>query len=217
VARLAPASMIVCPRSGSRLLRRNASIRLDAGAIVATDRQGSSRTFPLDGTDDSPRGFRSAKRLDEGGGYYLEDRQGRSLIRLDLMNWNVEQLSALEQAAGFKVVTDPGTPSDRPEMMTIEDPPYFAWASASAAVGIAAVSLYWLHIAPEAVMVLVALPALILFAWFMTLVKLSMPNRKEIAALEKQAHERAVEVLAETDDILKRYPAETPEPETEKP
>ena len=93
-------------------------------------------------------------------------------------------MGALEQASGFKAVIDPRTPTDRPEMMKIEDPPYFARAGASAAVGTAAVSLYWLHIAPEAVMILVALPALILFLWFITLTKLSMPSNKEIAAMQ---------------------------------
>jgi len=209
--------MVVRPKGGSRRLRRMASIRLDGSAIVATDRAGRSRTFPIDGTDDSPRGFRSAERLDDGG-YYLEDRRGRALVRLQIMDWDVEQLGALEDAAGFKAVIDSGAPSDRGEMMKIEDPPYFARASISAAVGTAAVSVYWLHLAPEAVIDFVAVPALILFLWFITLTKLSMPNRKEIAAMQKHAHERAVQVLAETDEILKRYPVETaPETETDKP
>lgn len=42
------------------------------------------------------------------------------------MNWDPEKLGDLEKAAGFKVVTDPGTPMDGPGMMKIEDPPYFA-------------------------------------------------------------------------------------------
>ena len=84
--------------------------------------------------------------------------------------------------------------------------------------GIAAVSLYWLHIAPEAVMLLVALPALILFVCFITLTKLSMPNNKEIAAMQKHAHERAVQTDALVEDILKRYPDQTaPESETDTP
>ena len=180
--------MVVRPTSGSPSLRKNATIRLEGGAIVATDRRRRSRSFLIDGTDTSPRGFRGTGQLD--GRHYLEDQRGRALVRLDLMDWDPEELGDLEDAAGFKVVTDPGTPSDRPEMMKIEDPPYFAWAGVSAAVGTAAVSLYWLHIAPEAVMLLVALPALILFVWFVTLTKLSMPSGKEIASDGEEAQRR---------------------------
>jgi len=207
---------VVRPSSGSRRLRKNASIRLENGAIVATDRRGRSRSFPIDGTDEAPRGFRSTGKL--GGGYYLEDRQGRSFVRLDLMNWDPERLGDLEQAAGFKVVTDQGVPTDRPGMMKIEDPPYFACASMSAGLGIAAVSLYWVHIAPEAVMMLVALPALILFVWFITLTKLSMPSNKEIVAMQERAHELSVKADAQAEEILKRYGMGTdPEAGTQKP
>jgi hypothetical protein len=197
VARLEHALMVVRPRSGSRRLRRNASLRLDGGSIVATDRRGESRNFPIDGTDNAPRGFRSAERLDDGG-YYLEDRRGRALVRLQIIDWKVEEVGALEDAAGFKAVIDPGTPSDRPEMMTIEDPPYFARASISAAVGTAAVSLYWLHIAPEAVMDYVALPALILFVWFITLTKLAMPKREVVEAEARRLHEARLRLDAES-------------------
>jgi hypothetical protein len=208
--------MVVRPTDGSKRLRKNATIRLEGGAIVATDRRARSRRFPIDGTDEAPRGFRSTGQL--GGGYYLEDRKGRALVRLDLMNWDPERLGDVEKAAGFKVVTDPGRPTDRPEMMKIEDPPYFAWASVSAAVGIAAVSLYWLRIAPEAAMMVVALPALILFVWFIALTKLSMPSNKEIAAMQEHAHEMSVKADAQAEEILKRYGMETtPEPETDKP
>ena len=208
--------MVVRPTDGSRRLRKNASIRLEGGALVATDRRGRGRAFPIDGTENAPRGFRGTGQLD--GRRYLEDRRGRALVRLDLMDWDPEQLGDLEDAAGFKVITDPGTPTDRPEMMKIEDPPYFAWASGSAAVGIGAVSLYWLHIAPEAIMTLVALPALILFVWFIALTKLSMPSSKEIAAMQEHAHEVSVKAEAQAEEILKRYGMETePEPETDKP
>ena len=208
--------MVVRPTSGSPTLRKKASIRFESGAIVVTDRRGTSRTFPIDGTEDAPRGFRSTGQMD--GRRYLEDQRGRALVRLDLMDWDPEQLGDLEEAAGFKLVTDPGTPSDRPEMMKIEDPPYFAWASTSAAVGIAAVSLYWLHIAPEAVMLMVALPALVAFAWFITLTKLSMPSGKEIEATQQRAAEMAPNALAEADEILKRYGVEpAPDAEADKP
>src|SRR4051794_3097800 len=99
--------LVVRPRSGSGRLRKNASIRMDGAAIVATDRRGRSRTFPLDGTDDSPSGFQYTRQLDDGG-FYLEDRRGRSLVRLDSLNWSPEALSALEDAAGISVVSDPG-------------------------------------------------------------------------------------------------------------
>jgi hypothetical protein len=215
-AGLEHASMVVCPRSGSRRLRRNASIRLGGGAIAATDRRGRSCRFPIDGTDESPRGFRSAGL--EGHGDYLEDRRGRALVRLQIIDWDPTKLHALDDAAGFKAVIDPGTPSDRPEMMKIEDPPYLAWASTSVAVGIAAVSLYWIHIAPEAVMLVLALPALILFAWFITLTKLAMPSSKEIRATQQRAAEMAPKALAEAEEILKRYGVEAaPEPEPDKP
>ena len=211
-----PKSFVVRPSSGSRRLRRHASIRLEGGAIVATDRLRRSRTFRIDATDKAPRGFRGTGQLDAL--YYLEDRRGRALVRLDLMDWDPEQFGDLEEAAGFRVVTDPGTPSDRPEMMKIDDPPYFAGASISFAVGAGAVSLYWLHIAPEAVMEFVALPALILFVWFITLTKLSMPSSKEIAAMQKRAHEMSVKADAQAEEILKRYGMGTdPEPGTQKP
>jgi hypothetical protein len=209
-------TFVVRPSSGSWRLRRMASFRLEGGALVATDRRGRSRTFPVDWTDTAPRGFRSTGQMD--GRRYLEDQRGRALVRLDLIEWDPEQLGDLEEAAGFKLVTDPGTPADRPEMMKIEDPPYFAWASTSAAVGIAAVSLYWIHIAPEAVMLVLALPALILFAWFITLTKLAMPSSKEIRATQQRAAEMAPKALAEAEEILKRYGVEAaPEPEPDKP
>ena len=207
---------MVRPSSGSRPLRRHARIRFESGAIVVTDRRGTSRTFRIDGTEDAPRGFRSTGQMD--GRRYLEDQRGRALVGLALMDWDPEHWGDLEEAAGFKLVTDPGTPSDRPEMMKIEDPPYLAWASTSAAVGIAAVSLYWLHIAPEVVMMLVALPAVILFVWFVTLTKLSMPSNKEIAAMQKHAHEMAMKTEADWEELKKRYPdlAEA-DPETDTP
>jgi hypothetical protein len=210
-------AMVVRPTSGSRRLRRNASVRLEGSAIVATDRRGRSRVFPIDGSDDAPRGFRSTMQLDNGG-YYLEDREGRSLVRLRIMDWDPEQLHALDRPAGFEVVTDPATPSDRPEMMRIEDPPYFARASISAAVGVAAVSLYWLHFVPGAVMDFVALPALILFVWFITLTKLSMPTNKDIAAMQKHAQELAQKSEADWEELKKRYPdLAAADPETDTP
>ncbi|HVW33740.1 MAG TPA: hypothetical protein VHL53_14480 [Acidimicrobiia bacterium] len=190
-------AMVVRPASGSRRLRKNASLRLEGGAIVATDRRGRSRRFPIDGSDESPRGFRSAQQLDSGG-YYLEDRRGRALVRLRIMDWDPEKVHALDEPAGFEPVIDPKRPSDRPEMMKIEDPPYFARASTSAAVGIAAVSMYWLHIAPEAVMLLVALPALILFLWFITLTKLAMPKREDLEAAARRVHEARLRLDAES-------------------
>ena len=64
----------------------------------------------------------------------------------------------------------------------------------------------------------VALPALILFVWCIALNKLSMPSNKEIAAMQKDAHEKAVQADALVEGILKRYPEQTaPEPETGQP
>jgi hypothetical protein len=207
--------VVVRPRSGSGRLRRKASIRLEGGAVVATDRLGRSRTFPIDGTDDSPSGFQYTRDLDDGG-YYLEDRRGRSLVRLESMDWDIEALSALEEAAGFRVVSEPGSASASPGMMKIGDPPYFARASISAAVGISAVSLYWLHIAPEAIVLLVALPALILFVWFITLTKLAMPKREEVEAAAKRLHEARLRLDAETAEAAETSPVRA-EPETDKP
>lgn len=184
--------MVVHPASGSRQLRKSASIGLEDGAFVATDRRGRRRRFPIDGGENSPRGFRSAD-----GVFYLEDRSGRALIRFDTLDWDWQQVGPVQEAAGFDVLTEPGTPSPNPEMMKIQDPPYFARASASAAVGTAAVSLYWLHFAPEAVMLLVALPALILFLWFITLTKLAMPKREDMEAAAKHVHEARLRLDAE--------------------
>jgi|GEM_PF-2881708 len=189
--------MVVRPRSGSRSLRTNASIRLEDGAIVATDRRRRSRRFPIDGADDSPTGFQYTRDLDDGG-LYLEDRRGRSLVRLVAMNWSAQELSSLEEAAGISVVTDPGSGHSSPGMMKIEDPPYFAWASTSAAIGIAAISLYWVHIAPESVMLVVALAALIVFAWFITLTKLAMPKRGDVEEDARLLHEARLRLDAGT-------------------
>ena len=210
-------AMVVRPVNGSRRLRRVASIRLDGGAIVATDRRGRSRKFPIDGSDDSPGGFQYTRDMSDGG-YYLEDRRGRSLVRLDGMNWDTDQLSALEDAAGLSVRSDPGSASPDPGMMTIQDPPYFSRASVSASIGMGAMALYWLHIAPEAVVNFLALPALVVCVYFIVVLKLSMPNKKEIAAMQKRADALSAETEAKADEILKRYGIDpAAEPEGDKP
>lgn len=59
---------------------------------------------------------------------------------------------------------------------------------------------------------------MILFVWFITLTKLSMPSNKEIAAMQKHAHEMAMKTEADWEELKKRYPdlAEA-DPETDTP
>ena len=178
--------LTIRPRSGTRALRENASLRLEDGAITATDRRGRSRTFPLIGAENSPVCVGSALR--EGGDYWLEDPKGRALLVLDSLEWDGDELFNFKQAAGLELnVRSPGeSPAPkRPDVFRVMDPPYVSWAIRATAVGGAAISLRWLHVAPEVFVYVVALPALVFLLWCLFMNKISSPGAEDQRRVDK--------------------------------
>lgn len=184
--------LTIRPRSGTRALRKHASLRLEDGTIIAMDRRGRSRTFSLTGAENSPACAGSA--LAESGDYWLEDRNGRALLVLNSADWDGDELFNFKQALGLELnIRGPGErpPPKRPDVFRVMDPPYLSWGIRASAVGGAVIALRWLHIAPEFLVLWVAVPSLVLTIWFLFMHQRSAPT-----------HEQILEDLRELDEDL---------------
>lgn len=181
--------LTIRPRSGTRSLRKRACLRVEDGAIVATNRRGRIRTFPLADAENSPTSFGSA--LADGRVlFWLQDRTGRSVLLLDLGDWDDSEFAKFERATGLRGSgTQP--PPKRPDVFRVMDPAYLNWGIRAAAVGGAAISLRWLDAAPELVVLWVALPCLVFAVWCLFMHQRSSPS-----------HEQVLEELRELDEDL---------------
>jgi hypothetical protein len=175
--------LTIRPRSGTRSLRKHASLRLEDGAIVATDRRGRSRTFQLEGAENSPVCF--GRALVEGGDYWLEDRCGRALLLLEDLDWDGDEFFKFRQASGLEAHGRRQAPRKRPDIFKVMDPPFLSWGIRASGIGGAAVALNWLHIAPEPLVYLVGLPALLFLLWCLLMTKLSSPSAEDLRKLDE--------------------------------
>jgi hypothetical protein len=166
--------LIIRPSSGSSALRKHASLRVEDAAIIATDRRGRTRTFRLDGAEDSPVCF--GRAMIEGGDYWLEDRSGRALLLLEILDWDDDAFLKFILATGLWTHERKQAPAKRPDVFRVKDPPYVIWAIRASGIGGAAVALYWLHIVPEPLVYVVGLPALGFFLWCFVMNKITSPS-----------------------------------------
>ena len=94
---------------------------------------------------------------------------------LDLNDWDDDEFQAFETAAGlYGLGAQP--PVKQPDVFRVMDPPYVSWAIRATAVGGAAISLRWLHVAPEMFVYAVAVPALVFLLWCLLMNKVSSPD-----------------------------------------
>ena len=110
----------VRPTKGSRRLRKEASLRLEGAAIVATDRQGRSRTFHIDGTDNSPSGFQYTRQLDDGGYYLIGLKQPAEKLFIGVP-WSTDQVFAVTQQQAKTMGLSVGLTTAWRDLDTIED------------------------------------------------------------------------------------------------
>lgn len=189
-----PSEIIVRPRYGLPRFKRTASVAWKDGAIVATNRWGKARAFPLADSEDSPK---------HSGGYFdgdrnlwwLIDSNDQLLLLVDLEGWRPVDFNDIEDAAGddFSQPVSDEIPQMRPDVFKVGDLPLLRWAFGCVAIGTVAMSLRWLHVLPEAVVVGVALPALLGTLWLMALLWIARPSSDE------KAH--AAYVLGHLDEI----------------
>jgi hypothetical protein len=118
--------LTIRPRSGTRALRKKASLRLEDGAILATDRRGRSHTFQLAGAENSPTGFGRAL-YDGRGPYWLQDHSGRSLLLLDRGDWDGDEFFKFRKATGLDAHGRKEPPPKRPDVFRVMDPAYLNW------------------------------------------------------------------------------------------
>ena len=174
-------NVVVRPRYGLPRFKRNACVELADGAIIATNRWGKSRRFPLSGAENSPE--KSGSYFDgDRNLWWLEDSNTQLLLLVDLTGWRPVDFNEIEGAAGYPYppASDRILPV-RPDGFKVGDLPILRWAMACVAIGIGAMSLRWLHVLPELVVLAVALPALVATLWCMLLLWIARPNAEERA------------------------------------
>jgi hypothetical protein len=183
------------PETGLPRFRRNASLRLDDGVIVATDGRGRSRRFELDGTDRAPARVRSFG-LDKQG---LMDGEGNLLALWEKAIWGLDgRIVDLCVAAGIKFGTQDTTtlPPMRSDGIKIFDVPALPIMSASSSIGIVAFAASQVHVAPDVVTVPIMIVALSVALISFVLWRRAERLDPEAAERQRQAIQ---EMLAEAD------------------
>lgn len=151
----------VRPMSGLPKFKRTACVQLKDGAISATNRWGKTRSFPLSGAENSPKraggAFNSCTNV-----WWLEDEGAKLLLVVEMEHfWDVEMGDLVRSTnLPMPVLSDHMFPM-RPDVFKVSDLPIVNFGIYSAAVGSAAVALNWLHLLPEWLFLLIAVPTLI--------------------------------------------------------
>jgi hypothetical protein len=176
--------MVVRPISGLPKFKRNACVQVKDGTISATNRWGKTCSFPLAGAENSPRraggGFIGGQDI-----WWLEDKDGKLLLVVDLENfWDTEMGDLVRSTSLPTPLSSDQVPELRPDVFKINDVPIVPFGIACVGVGSVAVSLRWLNIGPEWVVMTVALPALIGALLCVLLYRTSRPNAEYRARLD---------------------------------
>lgn len=204
---------MVRPHYGLPRFKNNAFVAVKDGTVVASNRWGKHRQFRLSNGPDSPK--KAGWCTNHGQRFWwLEDAAGRVLLLVDLGGWRGSEFTDVEKAtdALSQGVSDQ-VPPLRSDVFKVRDLPVLQWAFACVGIGIAAMSLRWLHIVPEVAVIAVALPALLVTLWLMALLWIARPSDEE------KAH--AAYILRHVDELAdaaragidpEEYMASHPEP-----
>jgi hypothetical protein len=118
---------------------------------------------------------------------------------VDLTGWRSADLLAIEKAANFDYQPlSTRIPEMRSDVFKVKDLPVVTWGVACAGIGSAAMSLRWLKVLPELVVITVALPALVATILCLFLARLASPGTEErarIADLIDHMDDTTAEVL----------------------
>jgi hypothetical protein len=194
------APMTLRPETGLPRFRRNASLRLEDGAIIATDRHGQSRYFRLDGTEHAPARVR-VFGIDKQG---LMDHAGRLLAVWENAVWGGENMADFCIAAGIKwgVQDEPKLPPMRPDGIKMFDIPVLPMAGAFSSVGIVAFGASQVHAGPDIVTVPVMMSALTGSAISLVLWKIASRMTPEVAERRKRDMQEALAEARLDDEDL---------------
>ena len=95
---------VLTPFAGTRRFRRNARLAIQAGALIATDRRGCRRIYPMDGTPDAPTRFAVTLASDErdgNGRFAYLDGRGQAVVRGLNDHWNHFEQTEFNDPAGI--------------------------------------------------------------------------------------------------------------------
>jgi hypothetical protein len=123
----------VVPDSGTRRFRNRASLRVENRTLIATNRKGVERRFPLDAGPSSPA--RSVLVSPESDGAFppqwaILDGNGEAVIVGYVGDWDAWEFEDFEEAAGLKrgIEHRSAPPTVRQDGLILEDGTWWAWA-----------------------------------------------------------------------------------------
>lgn len=115
---------ILRPTGGTKKFRRNCRLVAEEGAIAATDRNGKTTRFQLDGTDAAPAEMITYLGKDP---FVIIDRRGTAVLTSPFLLWDSSERADFCEAVGIAFNAnnvDPAPPPLRPDGVRLEEP---AW------------------------------------------------------------------------------------------
>lgn len=126
--------MKVVPDSRTRAFRNRASVAVEDGALIATNRKGVERRFPLDDGSSSPARHVTVMAESDGAfrtQWVILDGNEEALVLGYLGDWDPAEMDDIEAAAGLKPGIE-NRPAPRTEVrhdgLILEDGTWWQWA-----------------------------------------------------------------------------------------
>jgi hypothetical protein len=213
--------MKVVPDSGTRSFRNRTSVAVENGSLIATDRKGTERKFPLNAGTSSPA--RHVTIMAEPYGAFrtqwaILDGDGEALVLGYLGDWDPLELDEVEKAAGLA----PGIENLRApraavrhDGLMLEDGTWWKWAPKAGMVAFLVAGLTTAGVLPAALGWPIAAALMVFLAVGMTSGAYGKQRRGKsgaahdaILAGDDEAFDRAVEEARNSSK------ADEPEPPT---
>lgn len=114
---------VLRPKGGTRKFRKNCRLVAEEGAILATDRNGRTTRFPIDGSLDAPKEMMTYLHEED---FIILDGNGRGIIAGPYVLWDADESAGFCELAGIEgCVTNTHSPAPlRPDGVRLEEP---AW------------------------------------------------------------------------------------------
>ena len=126
--------MKVAPDSGTRAFRNRTSVRVENRTLIATNRKGVERKFPLDAGPPSPARHVTVMAEPDGAfrtQWAIVDGNEEALVVGYLGDWDSLEMEDIERAAGLKPgIENRATPRTevRHDGLVLEDGTWWQWA-----------------------------------------------------------------------------------------